>query len=246
VRRAAALVAALALVVAAAGCGDGGNDKPRLTVAAASSLKKAFTDYGDTFKDLDVRLSFAGSDKLAAQIRAGVRPDVYAAANTELPEALFKEGLVEKPVTFASTRLLVAVPRSGSKVTRFEDLARPGVKIAVGTPSVPIGSYTRRVLAKLPQGKAIEANVRDQEPDVASVVAKVLEGAVDAAFVYATDVRPALDRLKAIEIPIPTLARYAAAVVRGARHPDSARRFVAALPVSKELRAAGFNGPHLK
>ena len=41
---------------------------------------------------------FAGSDELAAQIRKGVKPDVFAAANTKLPDQLFDEGLVEKPV----------------------------------------------------------------------------------------------------------------------------------------------------
>ena len=48
-----------------------------------------------------LRFSFAGSDELAAQIRKGVKPDVFAAANTKLPEALAKEGRVETPVVFA-------------------------------------------------------------------------------------------------------------------------------------------------
>ena len=41
-----------------------------------------------------MRLSFAGSDELAAQIRQGVKPDVYAAANTKLPDALHEKGLL--------------------------------------------------------------------------------------------------------------------------------------------------------
>ena len=36
---------------------------------------------------------------------------------------------------------------------------------------------------------AILANVRSNEPDVAGVVGKVAQGAVDAGFVYVTDIR---------------------------------------------------------
>ena len=59
---------------------------------------------------IDAKQSFAGSDDLAAQIRQGVTPDVYAAANTSLPDDLYKDGLVEKPVVFATNTLVLAVP----------------------------------------------------------------------------------------------------------------------------------------
>ena len=57
-----------------------------------------------------MQLSFAGSDELAAQIRAGAKPDVFAAANTKLPDELFAEGLVERPRVFAANKLVLAVP----------------------------------------------------------------------------------------------------------------------------------------
>src|SRR6185437_15604571 len=108
-------LALLATLVVLAGCGAG-SDKPQLTVSAASSLKNAITDYGHQFDQATVRASFAGSDELAAQIRQGVKPDVFASANTKLPDELYKEGLVEKPRVFAANRLVLAVPASGAKV----------------------------------------------------------------------------------------------------------------------------------
>src|SRR6185295_1744060 len=93
--------------------------------------------------------SFAGSDELAAQIRQGVKPDVFASANTKLPDQLYAEGLVEKPVVFAANRLVLAVP-PGGKVTSLDDLAKPGTTIAMGSESVPVGAYTRKVLDGLP------------------------------------------------------------------------------------------------
>ena len=65
-----------------------------------------------------MRLSFAGSDELAAQIRQGVKPDVYAAANTRLPDELYDEGLLGEPVEFATNELVLAVPEGLGDRTR--------------------------------------------------------------------------------------------------------------------------------
>ena len=56
---------------------------------------------------------------------------------------------------------------------------------------MPIGAYTREVLGRLGRAEraAILANVRSNEPDVAGVVGKLTQGAVDAGFVY-VDRRP--------------------------------------------------------
>src|ERR687886_2757717 len=97
------LVPLLALV--AAGCGS--SDKPTLTVSAATSLKSAFTAYGRDFSDARVRASFAGSDELAAQIRQGVRPDVFASANSQLPKALNEQRRLGTPVEFATNELVL-------------------------------------------------------------------------------------------------------------------------------------------
>src|SRR6476469_11090818 len=78
-----------------------------ISVSAASSLKTALTAYGGDFSNAVARFSFAGSDELAAQIEQGVKPDVFASANTKLPDALFDQDLVEKPTVFAGNRLVL-------------------------------------------------------------------------------------------------------------------------------------------
>ena len=240
-----------------AGCGgDGGPSgspsasKPTLTVSAAASLKKAFTAYGKEFQAADARFSFAGSDELAAQIQQGVKPDVYAAANTKLPDELFKKGLVEKPTVFAGNRLVLAVPAEDAKVASLEDLRQEGVNVAIGAPSVPVGSYTRTVLDKLPAGQseAILANVRSEEPDVAGITGKLTQGAVDAGFVYISDVRGTDGKLEAIELPEeaqPSVS-YGVAVVKGAKQPEQAKAFIDGLvsgPGQEALKEAGLEPP---
>jgi molybdate transport system substrate-binding protein len=243
------IVVSLSVVLCATipGCGAGGQSQ--LTVFAASSLQNSLTAYGDSFKGAEVRSSFAGSDTLAAQIRQGAGPDVFASADTTYPDELYREGLVARPVVFAANELVVAVP-SHSEISRLAGLARPGTKIAIGDPSVPVGSYSREILRELPEGEreGILANVRSEEPEVSSIVAKLDQGAADAGFVYATDVKAAGGGLRAIRLPAdlrPTVA-YAAAVVKGSGERKLASRYLGGLlngGGAADLRRAGFLPP---
>ena len=60
------------------------------------------------------------------------------------------------------------------------------MKLVIGQAGVPVGDYTRKVLANLGLSSAL-ANVVSQETDVKGVVAKVALGEADAGIVYATD-----------------------------------------------------------
>jgi molybdate transport system substrate-binding protein len=248
IRVVALLAVAAACLEGLVGCGGGSDGSDPLIVSAASSLDTAFHDYVDA-AGIDARMSFAGSDELAAQIRQGVKPDVYAAANTTLPDQLHKEGLVDEPTGFATNTLVLAVPKD-SEIDSLDDLTMPGTTIAMGDPTVPVGSYTREVLGKLPadQRRAIYDNVRSEEPDVSGIAGKLTQGAVDAGFVYVTDVTASDGELKAIQLPAELRpdVEYGAAVVTGARNPEEARRFIDGLLTgdgAAALRDAGFRPP---
>ena len=241
-----ALVGALLVV----GCGsddEPASQQPRLVVSAAASLSDALTACSKEFEGADVKLSFAGSDELAAQIRQGVKPDVYAAANTRLPEELHEEGLLGEPVEFATNELVIAVGGDGTAVERVQDLAKPGIKLVIGAETVPVGSYTRDVLAHLPDAveEKILANVRSEEPDVKGVVGKLTQGAADAGFVYVTDIT---DGITGVELPAelqPTVA-YGVGVVEGSKQPELAQQYLDGLtegPCADALREEGFGPP---
>jgi molybdate transport system substrate-binding protein len=252
------LVALAACLTLAAGCGDddgggGGSGEPaQLVVSAAASMMEALEACGPRFgeaESAEVRLSFAGSDELAAQIRQGAKVDAFASANTKLPDELYVDDLLSKPVEFATNEFVLAVPQ-GSPIKSLADLTGEGVKLAVGSESVPVGSYTRETLTKLPsdQEEAILANVRSNEPDVKGIVGKLTQGAADAGFVYITDAKATGGKLKAIKLPadLEPNVTYGAGVVSEAQEPELAQRFVDGLTAGEcatALKEAGFGTP---
>jgi molybdate transport system substrate-binding protein len=213
----------------------------RLRVFAAASLTEVFP-----LIDSRPRYQFAGSDQLAFQIQQGARVDVFAAASPKYPEQLYRQGLVQKPIPFATNTLVLIVPKSNpARIHTVLDLARPGVKIVIGDPGVPVGAYTRTVLGNLGISAAVLRNVVSQETDVKGVLGKVALGEADAGFVYATDVRPVLRKVGVIRIRESAQPHvvYEVAVVRNAAHPHAAYAFVTRLirpAAQRELVRYGF------
>jgi molybdate transport system substrate-binding protein len=237
-RRLIPLVLAAAATLAACGGDDGS-----LTVFAAASLREVLPRI-----DAHARYSFAGSDELAIQIREGAPADVYAAASPRDPDELAGEGLVERPVVFATNRLVLVVPGDNAAgIGSVADLGEEGVRLVIAAPGVPAGDYTRQVLETLGREDVL-ARVVSEEADVKGVVSKVALGEADAGFVYATDVAPIEDDVDVIELPEEAQpeVEYSVAVIRGSDREREARAFVERLlgEAGREvLREAGFGTP---
>ena len=240
------LVLALMLALASCGGGDdtsaeGGDAAP--TVYAAASLTEVFAAI-----DPAPRYNFAGSDELATQIREGAPADVYAAASSKYPQELFDEGLVEDPVTFASNRLVLIIPKDNpSAIEEVADVAEPGTKLVVAAEGVPVGDYTREVLEDLGLAAALD-NVVSNEDDVKGVVGKITLGEGDAGFVYATDAAVAGDDVTVIELPEGSQPpiEYQIAVVASSENKEAAQTFVELVlgdEGREQLEAAGFVVP---
>ena len=190
-------------------------DAQTLTVFAASSLTDALKEIGAQFEaqhpGVKVDFNFAGSQLLRQQLEQGAQADVFASANTKEMDAAIKSGLVaaNAPQVFVKNRLTVIVPQDNrAGVTTLVDLAKPGLKIVLAAPNVPVGGYALNTLDKmnLAYGAAFSptvlSNVVSYEDNVKQVVAKVQLGEADAGIVYTSDVTPATaDQLNTIDIP---------------------------------------------
>ena len=231
------LVVALAMATTAAAA-------PRvsgITVYAASSLTDVFPRI-----DPGPKYSFGASSTLAAQITQGAPADVFASANTTIPDQLFAKGLVQKPVVFTRNRLVLVVPTSNpAGIQSVYDLRKPGTKLVIAAAAVPVGSYTLQVLKQMGLTASVLRNVVSRESDVRSVLSKVALGEADAGFVYSTDAKTVPGKVQVIKVPAwaqPKLT-YAMAIVASSSNKAAAQRYISEI-LSKagqaKMLAAGF------
>jgi len=211
-----------------------------LTIYAAASLTEVFRAY-----DPAQKYSFAGSNTLETQIRNGAPADLFASAAPLNTQRLFKAGLVDKPATFTSNRLVLIVPKPNpAGIASIYDLKRKPVKLVIAGAAVPVGSYTRTVLRKMGLTSVL-SKVVSQESDVKAVTGKVALGQADAGFVYATDARPVSDQVTVIRIPAwaQPRVRYEIAVVSSSSNKAAGQAWIKTLLSAKgqaALRSYGF------
>jgi molybdate transport system substrate-binding protein len=214
------------------------------TVFAAASLTKVFPRI-----DPSAKYTFGGSGALETDIEQGAPADVFAAASPKQPAALYAKGLVEKPVEFATNKLVLIVPKDNpAHITSVTDITRPGVKLVICNDTVPCGDYARNVFTNLGITTAAMKNVVSQTTDVTQTVAQVALGQADAGFVYITDAKAANG--KVVPIQLPAKAKPATqdfiAVVKASKNQAAATAFVKSVlsPSGQaKLSAAGFGKP---
>src|SRR5215472_7004024 len=130
-------------------------ERHRLTVFAAASLTEAFRELGDTLErrtpGLRVEFNFAGSQELAAQLLQGARADVFASADGRWMTFVSDSGFIDgAPQPFVRNRLILIVPKTNpARISKLQDLARPGVKLVLAASVVPAGVYARLMLNNL-------------------------------------------------------------------------------------------------
>jgi molybdate transport system substrate-binding protein len=226
----------------------------KLTIFAAASLREAFEAMAGDFRrahaSVEITFNFAGSQELRTQIEHGAPADVFASADRKHVDALVAAGLVRPAVLFARNHLVVVVPRGATAVNTFQDLPR-AQRIVIGGPEVPVGRYTREMLARATAKwpsfeKEVTARVVSQELNVRQVLAKVALGEADAGIVYRTDAAMFADSIGVIAVPedLDVVAEYPIAAL--ARAPEIAQAWIDHVrsPAGRQVLARfGFEPP---
>lgn len=215
-------------------------------VSAAASLTDAFlaleTEYERENPGIDLVLNFAGSSALRDQIIEGAPVDAFAPAAPAHVDALGEAGVeVSAPVTFATNRLVLAVPAGNpAGVAGMGDLVRDELLIGLCATNVPCGDLADELLASA----GIVAAADTREADARALLTKLAAGELDVGLVYATDAAASDGEVEAIVTFDEPVAEYRVVVVGGTN--PGAEAFVRLLVSDSGLRtltAHGFGPP---
>jgi molybdate transport system substrate-binding protein len=225
-------VALLALTASISACHA--PDRVTLTLSVAASLKDAIAEteaaYRQSHANIYLSNNFGSSGTLAGQIEQGAPADMFLSAGAKPMDELEGKGLIA-----AGTRRnllrnsLVLIAPLDSRLIDFDGLTGSSVRlIALGDlASVPAGQYGQQTLLSLHLWDKLNAKLVLGK-DVRQVLTYVETGNADAGLVYATDaltsskVRVVASAPESAHDPIV----YPAAVVKGSRSEEAARRFI--------------------
>jgi molybdate transport system substrate-binding protein len=236
----AVVIAALVLSTTAGLCAE---QQKELTVFCAASLTGAFGEIGHMYKNetnISVVFNFDGSQVLRTQIENGAYADIFVSANKKQMNALKNEGFTNNSsiTVFTKTKPVIIVPKDNpAKIQNISDLAKPGIKIVIGTKDVPIGDYTLQILTRLANDSAfgpgftkkVMANVVSNETNVNYITSKVTLGEADAGVAYKSDITKDLAaKITKIEIPdkYNVIAEYPMGILKQSKYPVQAQEFI--------------------
>ena len=149
------VAALLCFLLILAGCGK--QESRPLTIAAAASLEKVFTQkliplFNGRYPKIKIEGTYSGSGNLQLQIEQGLPADIFVSASPKQTQELAKKGIVKKEyvIELLENKVVLIVPQgSTKKITKFEDLAL-SKQPALGDPkSVPAGQYAKEILTNL-------------------------------------------------------------------------------------------------
>jgi len=232
--------------------GDVWSERPELVFFSGGVNRRAIEEVVMAFgarEGVTVNAVFNGCGILTAQMKAiekeqaGVGfPDVYMACDRyylDLVADWFQED-----VDVSETPIVIAVQKGNpKKIETLKDLARPGMRVAVGQPEqCTIGVLTKTVLEKEGLLDGVMKNVMTQTASSSMLVPTVTTNSVDACLAYRTDTLAEASKVDTIPIP----SQYAKAIQpvaiykNGLKKHLSRRLMHAILTAREQFEASGF------
>ncbi|MEA3283137.1 MAG: molybdate ABC transporter substrate-binding protein [Euryarchaeota archaeon] len=152
---------------------------------------------------VNVVCNYAGSGHLLNQIELAQEGDVYQPGSTYYCDIAREKGLIDYEKRVAYHVPVIAVPKGNpASITCLNDLAKPGVKVALGDPEAcAIGRLGDKILEKNGIKDDVEDNVVARGTTVNALIVYVSGGDVDAAIVWEETSLFAPDTTDIIKMP---------------------------------------------
>lgn len=242
-------IAAVALVlvglIAIAACGGEGGREPggeeaagrgTLELFVGSATKPATEEAARLFEEkygVSVDLHFGGSGAMLSQMKLTERGDLYFPGSSDFMEEAKREGLV-LPET--EQRVVYLVPAinvqkgNPKDIRSLEDLARPGLKVAIGDPeTVCVGLYAAEVLEKAGLAEAVRPNIVTYTESCEKTARVVALKNVDAVIGWRVFEYWAPEEIETVYLEpeqVPRIGYVPIAVSTFSRQPELAQRFI--------------------
>jgi molybdate transport system substrate-binding protein len=150
-----------------------------------------------------VYIDYAGSGQLLTRIEASGKGDLYIPGALFYIEKLQKAGKIHAYRPIVQHTPVIGVHLSqADRIKTFDDLASPGVKLAMGDPkAMAFGRTAMTICERSGRKDAILKNVTVYGATVKQLALYVCQGSVDAAIIGRSDAFQNRDRLSIVPIP---------------------------------------------
>ena len=238
-----------------------------LIVFAAASMTETMNQIAELYKakapNVTLTYNFDSSGTLKTQIQEGAECDLFISAGqkqmNQLDITADPEVNTDKldfvlegtRINLLENRVTLCVPEGNPKdIKGFDDLAdklkEGSVLMAMGNSDVPVGQYTKKILAfyGLDEEKLAKDGVITYGTNVKEVTTQVTEASVDCGVVYCTDAFSA--GLTPVDYATKEMCGqviYPAAVLNVSKNQEAAKEFLAYLQTDEAMKvfeAVGF------
>jgi molybdate transport system substrate-binding protein len=231
--------------LAVAACATPTLHAANIHVLAAASLTESLKEIAAGYEKRSgdkVVFNFGASSFLARQIEEGAPADIFFSADEAKMDGLVRKRLLVKETRksrLSNSLVIIVAAEQGAAIEGPRDLATDKVKrLALAEPrTVPAGIYAKEYLQHLRLWPAVEAKVVPTE-NVRGALAAVEAGNAEAGIVYKTDAAISKKVKVAYEVPAngsPVIS-YPVALVKEAREPEAAGRFLKHLDSEEAVR----------
>ena len=235
-------------------------EQSEVIVFAAASMTETLNQIKETYEaenpGVILTFNFDSSGTLKTQIQEGADCDLFISAGQKQMNQLDitassdvnTEGLdfvdPDTRVNLLENKVTLAVPEGNPKgIESFDqlaDLLKNGeVLMAMGNSDVPVGQYTQKILAYYALDETTLANEGKitYGTNVKEVTTQISEASVDCGVIYETDAYSA--GLTTVDSATPEMCGqviYPAAVLKTAKNPDGAKKFLDYLQTDEAMK----------
>lgn len=196
------LVIGAILAISLAVAGSAAEDS--LLVYCGAGLSEPMEEIADLFEEeegVGVDYTFGGSAQLLTQIELYQTGDLYMPGARSYIDSAIEKGFVDETANVVyHVPCIITSKGNPAEVESLEDLAEPGVRVALGDPEGPaIGKNSKKMLETLGIWVDVKKNVVVSSATVNELLVYISLGQADASIVWEDLYNP--DEMDKVEIP---------------------------------------------